>query len=393
MKKLRTIGEVKSFKGKRVLLRLDLNVPLAKGKVVNDAKILAAIPTIEKLLNKGAIVVAVSHLGRPNGWEHALSLAPVAKRLEKLIGRKVGFISDSLDDDEKVDKKIAKLKGGQLACLENVRFYSQEEKNGSFLSRRLAALCDIFVDDAFAVSHRAHASNVGVAKLRPSYAGLLMEKEIKNLTRLFAKPKKPFVVLMGGWKMSTKLPALKKMLELADTVLVGGGIANSLIRAKGWRTGKSFVSPADVKLAKKLLNKKNLIVPKDLLAASSLKEDAEVRVCRPGEVRMREYVVDIGPQTVREYAYELRKAKTIAWNGPLGVIEVPKFSHASVALGRVVAARSSGKAYGVVGGGETLICLAKTGMAEFVDHISTGGGAMLDFLAGKKMPGIEILTK
>jgi phosphoglycerate kinase len=396
--KLVTLSQFKKPKGRRVLVRVDFNVPLGpKGEIgpEEDARIKASLPTILKLRKAGAKVILVSHLGRPDGREKEFSLAPVAAHLARLLGSKVGFIPDNLEDDHLVDRKIAAMKDGDVTLLENIRFYKGEDSNSAFLARRLASFADAFVDDAFAVAHREAASNVGVAKFLPSYAGLLLETEVKHLSKLLGKPKRPFVVLMGGAKISSKLPTLKKLLSVADTVLVGGGMANNFFKAMGHGMGKSLVAPEDVKLAKGLLarNGKKLVLPADLLCAKRLDDQAEPRYCRPEDVAKDEHVVDLGAETIREWAAIIKKAKTIVWNGPVGLFEVKKFSHGSVSLGRVVAARSTGKAFGVVGGGETVQCLLRTGMAEYVDHVSTGGGAMLEFLAGKTLPGIRPLMK
>ncbi|HTK04192.1 MAG TPA: phosphoglycerate kinase [Candidatus Eisenbacteria bacterium] len=395
---LATLKDLKSPKGKRVLLRVDFNVPLGpKGEIGHeeDARIRAALPTIQRLRKAGARVIIVSHLGRPEGREAKYSLRPVAEHLAKLLDKDVPLIADGFDEDRLVDKKIAAMKNGDVSMLENIRFYKGEDSNGSFLARRLASFADVYVDDAFAVAHREAASNVGVTKHLPSYAGLLLETEVKHLDKLLGKPKKPFVVLMGGAKISSKLPTLKKLLAIADTVMVGGGMANNFFRAMGLDMGRSLVAPEDVKTAKGLLarHKHTLLLPKDVLVATRLDDKAEPRYCRPGEIRKDEHVVDLGAETIREWAAVIKKARTIVWNGPVGLFEVKKFSHGSISLGRMVAARSSGKAFGVVGGGETVQCLLRTGMEEYVDHVSTGGGAMLEYLAGKSLPGIKPLMK
>ncbi len=396
--KLVTLSQFKKPKGKRVLVRVDFNIPLGpKGEIgpEEDARIRASLPTIQKLRKAGARVILVSHLGRPDGREAKYSLAPVATHLSALLGTEVGFIGDNLEDDQLVERRIKAMSDGDVTILENIRFYKGEDSNSAFLARRLASFADAFVDDAFAVAHREAASNVGVTKYLPSYAGLLLETEVKHLSKLLGKPKRPFVVLMGGAKISSKLPTLKKLLSVADTVLVGGGMANNFFRAKGLGMGKSLVSSDDVKMAKGLLSKngKKLVLPKDLLCSTRLDDKAEPRYCRPEEIGKDEHAVDLGAETIREWAGIIKKAKTIVWNGPVGLFEVKKFSHGSVSLGRVVAARSTGKAFGVVGGGETVQCLLRTGMAEYVDHVSTGGGAMLEFLAGKTLPAIKPLMK
>lgn len=393
---LPTLKQFKSLKGKRVLLRVDLNVPLPKGgKIVpeEEQRVREALPTIERLTKGGAKVIIISHLGRPEGRDKKLSLAPVAKHLSTLLGKKILFVAENLEDDDSVEKKLMPLKNGEVAMLENIRFYKGEDKNSVFFARRLASLGDLYVNDAFAVAHRDTASTVGLARLLPGAAGLLMEKEVANLSKLFAEPGRPFVVLMGGAKISSKLPTLEHLLKIADAVLIGGGIANSFFKAKGYEVGRSLVSGEDLGLARKLLKSKKLVLPSDVLVSTSLGGKADVRVSAPDAIRKGEFVVDIGTQTMRDFAYTLKQAQTIVWNGPVGLFEIKKFSYGSTILGRVIAARSTGRAYGVVGGGETVACLALTGMAEYVDHVSTGGGAMLDFLAGKTLPGLKALLK
>lgn len=393
--KLNTLSNLRKLKGVRVLLRVDFNVSVgAKGDISehDDKRIRAAVPTIEHLLDKGAKVILVSHLGRPEGREKKYSLEPAAKHLGMLLGREVGFVKESIEDDEKVDRKLAKMKDGGIVMLENTRFYSGEEKNNVFLARRLASFADVFVNDAFAVAHREHASTAGVAKLLPSYAGKLMAEEVKQLTRLLEDPEHPYIVLLGGAKISTKLPVIKKLMPLADKILIGGGMANNFFRAKKLEVGRSLVSRKDIGLARTLLGKKKIVLPKDVVVAKKLSDDADIRVTVPEGVRKDEYIVDIGPETMRSYAFELKKGQTLVWNGPVGIFEIKKFSHGSVILARVVASRAGGKAFGVVGGGDTLPVLSKTKMEEYVDHVSTGGGAMLDFLAGKFLPAISPLV-
>jgi len=395
--KLFTLRDLKKLAGKRVLVRTDLNVPIGpKGKIAADAdmRIRSVVPTIERLRVAGAKVIVISHLGRPHRRDAALSLAPVAKRLATIMGEKVTFIADPIDS-HLVDRKLSTMKDGDVTLLENIRFYKGEEDNGVFLSRRLASFADVFVNDAFATAHRTAASTVGVTKFLPSYAGLLFEKEVVALSKVDGKPKRPYVVMMGGAKISSKLPTLKHLLTLADTVLVGGGIANAFIRARGLSTGLSQVPTEEVRLAKALLRRyeDSIVLPTDLLVSPSLDDRSHPRYAAIADVRRDEYVVDVGADTVREWAQIIRKAKTIVWNGPLGLYEIPKFAHGTMSLGRLVAARSTGTAFGVVGGGETVQALERTGMAEHVDHVSTGGGAMLEFLAGKTLPAVKALAK
>jgi phosphoglycerate kinase len=395
--KIRTIREIKRLKGKRVLLRVDFNIPLGAGGAIAqqaDAKMRAALPTVELLARAGAKVILVTHLGRPKKCERKFSLAPVAAHLAVLLGRPVRFVDDCLEEDlDAVVAKLAPLGDGEVAMLENVRFYPGEERNDPKLARALASLADVFVNDAFAAAHRAHASTVCVTRCLPAYAGLLMEAELKNLGRLLVRPARPFVVVMGGAKISTKMPTLRKLLSVADRVLVGGGMANNFLRAWRLSVGKSLVSPEDVKLAKALLKDRKISLPTDVLAATSLKESARVRYCRATEVKAGEYIVDVGPETLRSWSAIVKGARTVVWNGPLGLFEVKKFSHGSVALGRVIASRAKGPAFGVIGGGETIQCAERTGMMEWYDHVSTGGGAMLEFLSGKTLPGVKPLIK
>lgn len=393
---VQSIKTVKKLKGARVLVRVDFNVPLdSRGNIAEkgEARLRGSLETIEYLRRKGARVVLISHFGRPEGREKKYSLAKVARRLTRLLETPALFASDPINEDSRLERRLGRLRDGDVALLENLRFYPGEEKNSDFFSRRLAGLADIFVNDAFSVCHRSHASTVGVTRLLPSYAGIRLALELENLTRLMGKPKRPFVALVGGAKISTKLPALTALLKTADAVLVGGAMANSFFAAKGYQVGRSAFSHGDVRLAKKLLTKKNLILPSDALVSARIDGSASARVVAPNQVGRRDYIVDVGTATMREYAARIKKAKTLAWNGPVGMCEVRRFSHGSMVLGRAIASRSSGPAFGVVGGGETVACLEETGMAEYVDHVSLGGGAMLDFIGGKKLPGLEALRQ
>jgi len=407
--KLRTIKEIKDLKGKRVLLRVNFNVPLLNGKVADDSRIKAALPTIEYLLARGAKIILVSHLGRPKGVDKKYSLAPVAKRLEKLLGRKIKLVE-------------RKEVGGNIVMLENVRFNLGEEKNDSKFAKELAGLADIYVNDAFPDSHRAHASIVGVTKYLPSYAGLRLEQEVSVLSALLKKPKKPFVALIGGAKIFDKIGAIKNLSEKAGKILLGGALANNFLKAMGYEVGASLVEVEGVKLAKSLLKNKKIILPLDVVVG--MKDGKKAMVVDIARLSSREVqiikqsssllhkilrfargsnlnvickkplaILDIGPKTILEYAKQLKKAKTLIWNGPMGLYEVKQFSHGTMALGRLFASRSKGLAYGVAGGGETIDALDKTGLAEYVDWISMGGGAMLEFLEGKNLPGIKVLMK
>ncbi len=394
--KLNSLSRFKSLKGKRVLLRVDFNIPLGTGKIGPEEmfKLQASVETVAHLSDLGARTILVSHLGRPKDCEPELSLAPVVRRFAKLLGKKVSFVDGCLEEEgDAVHKKVEKMKDGDIIALENIRFYKGEEKNDIFFARRLASLADVFVNDAFAVCHRSAASVVGVAKLLPSAAGLLLEKEVAALSKLLEKPKKPFVVLMSGMKISSKLPTLKNLLGIADKVMIAGGLGVSCYKALGYGSGLMAISDEDVRLAKLILKHKNLIIPRDVVVTTHPIGKGKVRVAAVHDIRPNEEVVDIGPETIRRYAEEIKKAKTIAWNGPVGHFETKMFSHGTLALGRLIAARSRGRAFGVAGGGETVTALLGTGMSEWMDHISTGGGAMLEFLEGKTLPGIKPLLK
>ena len=394
--RLRTLSHLRNLKGKRVLVRVDFNVRVsARGDIGkdDDDRIRASIPTVKHLSDRGAKVILVSHLGRPKARERSLSLLPAARLLEEQIRRPVRFITESLDDGDRVDRRLAAMQNGDIAMLENIRFYKGEEKNSVFLARRLASFADLYVDDAFSVAHRAHASNVGITALLPSYAGECMRREVTQLSKVLEHPKHPFVVLIGGVKIETKLPLIERLLPLADAVLIGGGMANNFFKAKGLRIGASIYSRGDVKLAKALKGNRKIILPTDVLVVKKITPDAPLRIATPETIRPGEQIVDIGPETMRTFAAKVKTAQMIVWNGPMGIHEIPRFAHGSLILARVVAARSTGKAFGVVGGGDTLPVLAKTGMGEFVDHVSTGGGAMLDFLGGKTLPGVEPLIE
>ncbi|MDP3244782.1 MAG: phosphoglycerate kinase [bacterium] len=442
--KLQTLRQIKDLKNKRVLLRVDFNVPVlsptkASGKqnrasrlsganigIADDTKIRSALPTIEYLLSKGAEIVLVSHLGRPGIMQNAkckmqnynaklkiikktnkqFSLLPIAKYLDRLIGR-VKFFGEAIGS-EQLKNNLKKIKVGTVAVLENVRFYDGEEKNDPKFAKELASLADVYVNDAFAVCHRAHASTAGVTKFLPSYAGLLLEKEIKALSGLLQKPKKPFVALMGGAKISDKIAVIENLSKKADKILLGGALVNNFFKAMGYEVGASLVESEGVKLAKSLLKSKKIILPVDVVIGKENGEGAKVVNVQlktqnsklkttTKNVKLicdKPYaILDIGPKTILEYAKWLKKAKTLVWNGPMGLFEIKPYSHGTLALGRLFAARSKGKAFGVTGGGETLQALNQTGIGEYVDWISTGGGAMLEFLGGAKLPGVEVLIR
>jgi phosphoglycerate kinase len=397
--KLRTIKEIKNLKGKKVLVRVDFNVPLRKngGKIVvaDDTRIRTAAPTIKYLLERGAKVILMSHLGDPGGKRvAALSLKPMRTILSRPLGQNAAFLDDCVG--AKVMIKIAQMKEGDIVLLENLRFHPSEENNDPKFADELSKIADVYVNDAFAAVHRAHASIVGVPKFLPSYAGLLMEKEVNVLSGLLAKPKKPFVALIGGVKISTKIAVIKNLLKKAQWLLLGGALVNNFFKAAGYEIGASIFEPKELKTAKKFLKNKKIVLPADFVVGDFKGKKAWVVNVpkKRGVLCKKPYaMLDIGSETIKKYAEIVRKAETIVWNGPMGYFEVPKYSHGTVALGQLIAARSKGRVFGVVGGGETIAAVEKTRMAEYIDHISTGGGAMLEFLEGKTLPGIKPLFK
>lgn len=378
------------FDGKRVLVRVDLNVPLLRGRVGEDWRLRAALPTIRFLADRGARVLLLAHLGRPGGKRvPALSLRPVARRLSTLLGKTVTFVPDVTGP--RAEKAVLRAKPGDVLLLENLRFFSGEEKNGSAFTRALAKLGDHFVQDGFAVCHRVDASLVGLPKFLPSAAGLLLAEEIRVLSHLLTHPKKPFVVLLGGAKIETKIGVIPALAKKAQTVAVGGMLVIPFLKALGHRVGASPVRAADVRAAKRLLALRALLLPSDVVVARSVSAKPVVR--RINEVEAGEFIFDIGPATIRAYAKRIRAAQTIVWNGPMGYGEVPAFSHGTNALAWIAASRSRGKAYGVVGGGETVQIVRKRQLGDWFDWVSTGGGAMLAFLEGKSLPGIAALSR
>lgn len=396
MSKMRILEKLKIEKGMRVLLRVDYNVSLRGGVIGEGARIEKTIPTIEYLLRAGARVIIAAHLGRPEGRRRSdLSLLPVCHYLETLLGRKVAFLSGAPGDPELL-REVNSLPSGSVAMLENIRFYPGEEENDAAFARDLAKLGDAYVNDAFGAAHRASASVVGVPKLLPHAAGILMEQEVEMLGRLLKKPARPFVVMAGGAKISDKIGVIRNLSKSASKVLLGGALANNFFAAKGYGVGKSLVSPEEISLAKKMLKDKHLVLPTDVVVGESgVEKSARVVAIGPEPHEIapaRQSILDVGPETVRLYAGEIKKAKTIVWNGPMGYFEEPQFSHGTIALARAVAACSKGPAYGVVGGGETAEAIKRTKMEEMVDWVSTGGGAMLEFLEGKTLPGIKALS-
>ena len=376
--------------GKRVLLREDLNVPLADGEVASDARIRAALPAIRQVLDAGAKVMVMSHLGRPaeGQFDAAFSLAPVARRLEELLEVRVRLVRDWIDGVETRD--------GEVTLLENVRFLAGEKKNDEELGRRMAALCDIFVMDAFGTAHRAQASTHGVARFAPvACAGPLLRRELDALGKALDNPARPLVAIVGGSKVSTKLTVLERLSELVDQLIVGGGIANTFIAAAGYRVGKSLYEEDLVEQAARLAEKVrarggDIPVPPDVVTAKAFDADAAAEVKSVKDVADDDMIFDIGPEAAEEFASRLANAGTIVWNGPVGVFEFDQFGGGTQRLAEAIAASG---AYSIAGGGDTLAAVDKYGVGERISYISTGGGAFLEFLEGKKLPAVEILEE
>lgn len=371
-----------------MLVRVEFNVPIEQGKVVDDFRLRQSLPTIRFLKGKGAKIILMAHLGRPEGKRNpGLSLEPVAKHLETLLKIPVRFSRDELG--EAVERRVAELKDGEIMLLENLRFYPEEETNGWAFAARLARLGDFYVNDAFGVSHRAHASVEAITHFLPSYAGLLLEKEVETLSRVYSHPQHPMAVIMGGAKVETKLKMLLRFFSLADHIMLGGIIANTILSAKGVSVGSSKVDEEVGHLLEGFdLTSTKVHVPVDVIVSKDMSGDSSRRVLAPGIVEPPEMILDIGPDTVREYSEIIAVSRLLVWNGPMGYIESKAFQEGTVALARAFG-RASG--FRVVGGGEVISVLDKMDILGTIDYVSTGGGAMLEFLAGEKLPGIEAL--
>jgi len=398
--KLRVLEDYKSLKGKRVLVRADFNVPVSRGKIgaEEDWRLRRVVPTIEKLRKAGARVVLATHLGRPNGKKTAsFKLDAVAKRLSQLAHATIEKLPDCIGPE--AEEAIAGMKDGDVVLLENLRFRKGEEENDPHFAEALSRLADVYVDEAFGVSHRAAASNVGITRYLPSYAGPLLAAEVEALTKALEEPDRPYLVVMGGAKVSSKIAVISQMLAVADRVLLGGALIAPFYKAMSHCIGVTPCSDEDLEAARELMRHpyfKKLILPHDVVIADPKDPKGKLQVVdlqnEPFDLcREHEAILDIGPKTISAYASYIRSARMIVWNGPLGWFEQPKFSHGTLAVGRLIAARSKGRAFGIVGGGETVQALARTGLADCVDHVSTGGGAMLEFLEGKVLPGIQPL--
>jgi phosphoglycerate kinase len=394
--KLRVLTSKNSLKGKRVLLRVDWNVPLTETFAPEESlKLERSFNTINDLVSRGAVVVILTHLGRPNGRDEKFSTKRLAVLAHRMSQIPIHFLGESLDDQKDlsvVRETIRAAKPGTVFLLENVRFFKGEEQNSPAFSKALASLWDLFINDAFASCHRAHSSVVGIAKYIPSYAGPSLIQEVQALEKIISKPKRPFIAVIGGAKLSSKIEVLSSLLVLADKVLIGGAMAHVFFYAKKLSIGKSFIEKESVAFAKKILKNPKIVLPTDFLVASKIKDKVPARVVSVGKIRPSDVIGDIGTETMMAWAKEIKKAKTIVWNGPVGVAEYSTFSHGSMLLARAIASQSKGSTYGVVGGGDTLPTVLKSGMSEWIDHLSTGGGAMLEFIANKgNLPGLRAL--
>jgi phosphoglycerate kinase len=391
---IRTVNQLE-LKGKRVFIRVDFNVPQGeKGVVADDTRIQLSLPTIQFVVKAGGKAILASHLGRPKGKrDPKYSLAPVAERLSQLIGKKVALAQDCIGDE--VQKQVKAMKEGEVLLLENLRFHPEEEKNEEAFSKALAALCDVYINDAFGAAHRAHASTEGMTRfVKTVGAGFLMMKEVESLQKALVNPEKPYVAIMGGAKVSDKIGVIQNLLEKVTSLLIGGGMAYTFLKAQGFQIGKSLVEENQLEFSLQLLQKAKgkikFVLPSDHIAAERMDVQAKTKIVKNGEIPPEWICLDIGPETVTSFSAEVRSARTIVWNGPMGVFEMEPFSHGTFAMAKVIADSS---AFSIVGGGDSVAAVNKAGVAERISHISSGGGASLEFLEGKKLPGIDALRR
>jgi phosphoglycerate kinase len=386
----KTIKDI-DVKGQRALVRVDFNVPMENGQVSDDRRIRAALPTINYLLDHGASVILMSHLGRPKGGpDPKYAMGPVAKKLQELLGRPVKKLDDCIGPE--VEAACQTLRPGEVILLENTRFYKEEEKNDPTFAAKLAALGQVYVNDAFGSAHRAHASTEGVTHtLRPAVAGFLMEKELEYLGKALADPDKPFLAIMGGAKISDKIAVIENLLSKVDSLLIGGGMANTFFVAQGYNVGKSLVETEAVDTAKKLLaeHADKLVLPVDCVVGAEFNAEAAAKTVPVDEVPAAWMILDIGPATIAHFSNRLAAAKTVVWNGPMGVFEFPRFAEGTFAIARALAGLKG--ATTIIGGGDSAAAVEQSGLAEQMSHISTGGGASLEFLEGIELPGVAAL--
>lgn len=382
------------YSGKRVLVRCDFNVPIQDGAISDDKRIVESLPTIKYLMGQGAKVILMSHLGRPKGEANPkYSLELVAKRLEELLGTTVKFLNDDNVVSEKTKNEILNLKDGEVALLQNTRFVNGEEKNDEEFSKNLSDLGELYVNDAFGTSHRAHASNVGIASNLPSAVGFLVEKEISIMGKAIENPERPFVAILGGAKVSDKIGVIENLLGLVDKIVIVGAMANTFSKAKGYEVGTSLVEDDKLDLAKELIEKakeKNveLVLPVDEIVATEIDENAETEVVSVDQIPADKMALDIGPKTIELIKNALDGAKTVIWNGPAGVFELDKFANGTFEIANILA---NSDAITIIGGGDSAAAVEKAGLSEKITHVSTGGGASLELLEGKELPGISCI--
>jgi len=392
-----TINDL-DLKGKRVFIRVDFNVPLKDAVVTDDTRIRETLPTLRLAIAKGGRLILASHLGRPKGGPDAkYSLKPAAKKLEELLGKPAAFALDCIGPGAEAQSKA--LRDGEVLVLENVRFHPEEERNDEAFSKQLAALCDgVFVCDAFGSAHRAHASVVGITRfVRQAAAGLLMEKELAYLGKAVTNPERPFVAILGGAKVGDKIEVVENLMKIADAMLIGGGMAYTFLKADGHSIGKSLVEDDKLDLAKRLREEAQqkkfaLLLPVDHVVGAEFKPDTVAKIVSVHDTPDGWMGLDIGPKTIETYKQKLAGAKTIVWNGPMGVFEMPAFAKGTLEIAKAVADATTAGATSIIGGGDSVAAVHQSGVANKISHISTGGGASLEFLAGRKLPGVEALT-
>lgn len=375
--------------GKKVIVRVDFNVPIKEGKITDDTRIRAALQTIEYLLDHGAAVILMSHLGRPKTKDDLqFSLRPVAEHLGTLISAPVKFAEDCRG--EVARQAAASLMPGEVLVLENTRFHKEETKNDPEMSKELASLADLFVNDAFGSAHRAHASTVGIADYLPAAAGFLMEKEIKYLGNAIADPVRPFVAILGGAKISDKIGVIENLLKTADKILIGGGMANTFLKAQGYEMADSLVETDVLETASDLLSKANgkILLPVDMVLGDAFDAEAELKTLPLGDVPAGWRLLDVGPETVKLFSGVIKDAGTVVWNGPMGVFEFPRFAQGTFEVARAVA---DSDAVSIIGGGDSVSAINQSGLSDQITHISTGGGASLEMLEGLELPGLAVL--
>lgn len=391
-KKVITDLEVRS---KRVIVRVDFNVPMSKteeGKITDNARIVAALPTIKYLIENNARIILLSHLGRPKGEaKKEFSLAPVAKELSKLLNKDVKFLQSNLVVDDNVKDEVLKLKDGEVALLENTRFRNEETKNIDDFSKELAELGELYINDAFGTSHRAHCSNVGLCKFLPSAVGFLVEKEISIMGKALSNPERPFVAILGGAKVSDKITVIENLIEKVDSIIIGGGMAFTFLKSLGYSVGKSLLEDDKVDFAKELIEKaksKNvkILLPIDVVVSKEFSNDSEFKIVNIDSIGDDYIGLDIGEKTVKLFSDEINNAKTVVWNGPMGVFEMSNFAKGTFEIAKSIA---ESEAISIIGGGDSASAAEKSGYKDKITHISTGGGASLEFLEGKILPGID----